>query len=87
MQYRSHRCLFLQVVHFIPTASYHPRGRYECPVFVAGVRKGQVTAMGRSTNFIHVAALPVVERGEASAAEIQAWVLRGAALVCESAPE
>ena len=52
-----------------------PQGHYVCPLYKTVVRKGILSSLGQSTNFITAIELP-------SALPTSFWIQQGAALVC-----
>eukprot|EP00995_Heteronema_vittatum_P007883 NODE_3042_length_712_cov_11.019608_g2149_i0.p1 GENE.NODE_3042_length_712_cov_11.019608_g2149_i0~~NODE_3042_length_712_cov_11.019608_g2149_i0.p1 ORF type:complete len:222 (+),score=87.03 NODE_3042_length_712_cov_11.019608_g2149_i0:55-666(+) len=66
----------IPVVHFLPEVNHvTPPNHYVCPLYKTTVRRGNLSSLGQSTNFILAVELPSEQPSDY-------WVQKGAALVC-----
>ncbi|KAJ9465464.1 Dynein-1-beta heavy chain [Diplonema papillatum] len=67
----------LPVIHFLPEENHKtPARMYQAPLYITTLRKGNITSLGASSNFILFAEIPT-ER------DSDYWIQKGAALVCQ----
>jgi dynein heavy chain len=67
----------MPVIHFKPERDHTlHEGLYECPLYKTSVRKGDLSSLGQSTNFVIAVEIP-------SEKSPTFWVKQGAALLCQ----
>eukprot|EP01064_Diplonema_japonicum_P034413 TRINITY_DN7114_c0_g1_i1.p1 TRINITY_DN7114_c0_g1~~TRINITY_DN7114_c0_g1_i1.p1 ORF type:complete len:4107 (+),score=1152.60 TRINITY_DN7114_c0_g1_i1:350-12322(+) len=67
----------LPVVHFLPEEAHEVAAGFYCaPLYITTVRKGNITSLGASTNFIIFVEVPTDRSSDY-------WVQKGAAIVCQ----
>jgi len=69
----------LPVIHFLPEVDHQVTDDvYECPLYKTSVRKGELSSLGQSTNFIVAIELP-----NKTDKTDEFWVLQGVAALCQ----